>query len=83
MLEARQKRQVTIGYYLAFISLGIVTAALGPALPYLAKQTRTALAAISVLFVSRALGLILGAIIGGKLYDRVPAILCSLADYSW
>jgi MFS transporter, FHS family, Na+ dependent glucose transporter 1 len=72
LLDKRQKRQVTIGYYLAFISLGLVTAALGPALPYLAEQTGTALAAVSVLFVSRALGLILGALLSGRLYDRLP-----------
>ena len=71
-LNTRQKKQVTIGYYLTFISLGIVTAALGPALPYLAEQTDTALAAISVLFVSRAFGLILGALLSGRLYDRLP-----------
>ena len=71
-LDARQKRQVTLGYYLTFISLGVVTAALGPALPYLAAQTGTALAAVSVLFVSRALGLILGALLSGRLYDRLP-----------
>ena len=50
----------------------MVTAALGPALPYLAEQIGTALAAISVLFVSRALGLILGALLSGRLYDRLP-----------
>ena len=72
MLDKHQKRQVTIGYYLTFISLGLVTAALGPALPYLADQTGTALAAVSVLFVSRALGLILGALLSGRLYDRLP-----------
>jgi MFS transporter, FHS family, Na+ dependent glucose transporter 1 len=71
-LDARQKRQVTIGYYLTFISLGLVTAALGPALPYLAEQTGTALAAVSILFVSRALGLLLGALLSGRLYDRLP-----------
>lgn len=70
-LDARQKRQVTLGYYLTFISLGVVTAALGPALPYLAAQTGTALAVVSVLFVSRALGLILGALLSGRLYDRL------------
>jgi len=72
LLDERQKRQVTIGYYLTFISLGLVTASLGPALPYLAEQTGTALAAVSVLFVSRALGLILGALLSGRLYDRLP-----------
>ncbi len=50
----------------------MVTAALGPALPYLAEQTGTALAAVSILFVSRALGLLLGALLSGRLYDRLP-----------
>ena len=71
-LSQAQKNQVSAGYFAAFIALGMITAALGPALPYLAEQTNSTLSSVSNLFVSRAIGLILGAIIGGKLYDRVP-----------
>ena len=50
----------------------MITAALGPALPYLAEQTQTVLSSVSILFVSRAIGLIVGALFSGKLYDRFP-----------
>jgi MFS transporter, FHS family, Na+ dependent glucose transporter 1 len=71
-LSQAQKKKVSAGYFAAFISLGMITAALGPALPYLAEQTHSALSSVSILFVSRAAGLILGALISGKLYDRIP-----------
>lgn len=71
-LNAQQKKQTSIGYYATFIALGLITACLGPALPYLAEQTGTALSAISSLFISRSAGLILGSLLSGRLYDRLP-----------
>jgi FHS family Na+ dependent glucose MFS transporter 1 len=62
----------TVGYYVAFVALGLVMASLGPTLPGLAKQTRTDLSEISFLFTVRALGYLLGSVQGGRLYDRVP-----------
>ncbi len=67
-----QKRNQTIGYFLAFITLGLVTASLGPALPYLAAQTGSELNQISILFTTKATGYLLGSIIGGRFYDRLP-----------
>ena len=67
-----QKRNQTIGYFLAFITLGLATAALGPALPYLATQTGSELNQISILFTAKATGYLLGSIIGGRFYDRLP-----------
>jgi fucose permease len=64
------KRVVTVGYYLAFIGLGLVGASLGPTLPGLASNTSTALSAISVLFTARALGYMGGSIVAGWIYDR-------------
>lgn len=61
----------TAAYYLAFVALGMTTAALGPALPYLADQTGSLLSAISFLFTTRSLGYLLGSLQGGRLYDRV------------
>lgn len=66
------KRKQTIGYYSAFVSLGLATAALGPALPYLAAQTGSELSQISILFSMKAAGYLVGSIIGGRLYDRLP-----------
>ena len=62
----------TIGYYVAFVALGLVMASLGPTLTGLAEHTRTHLSEISVLFTARALGYLIGSFQGGRLYDRVP-----------
>lgn len=61
----------SIGYYIAFIALGLVTAALGPTLPELAGRTGSDLSGISALFTTSALGYLLGSLLGGRLYDRM------------
>jgi MFS transporter, FHS family, Na+ dependent glucose transporter 1 len=79
------KLSKTMAYYLAFIGLGMVGAALGPTLPGLAEKTGSTLGQISYLFTSRSLGYLLGSVIGGRLYDRLPGhrlmalVLLSLA----
>jgi FHS family Na+ dependent glucose MFS transporter 1 len=65
----------TLGYYTAFIVLGLVAASLGPTLPGLAEHTRSRLGEISFLFTARSLGFLLGALWGGRLYDRIPGHL--------
>jgi FHS family Na+ dependent glucose MFS transporter 1 len=62
----------TVGYYAAFIILGMVGASLGPTLPGLAEHTQTSLGEISLLFTARSMGYLLGSFQGGRLYDRVP-----------
>ena len=62
----------TINYFAAFIGLGMVDSALGATLIGLAENTRTDFREISVLFVARSAGYLLGALLGGRLYDRLP-----------
>jgi len=62
----------TIGYYAAFIALGMASASLGPTLPGLAQHTRSSLSQISALFVTRSVGYLAGSLAGGRLYDRIP-----------
>jgi len=62
----------TIGYYLAFIAFGLTVAALGPNLLHLAENTQVTLKAISGLFTARSLGFLIGAFLGGRLFDRLP-----------
>jgi FHS family Na+ dependent glucose MFS transporter 1 len=69
------KRNQTIGYFASFISLGMTTASLGPALPYLAEHTGSLLGEVSILFTAKAGGYLLGSIVGGRLYDRIPGHL--------
>jgi FHS family Na+ dependent glucose MFS transporter 1 len=62
----------TVGYFAAFVALGMASASLGPTLPALAGQTRSSLSQISALFVARSLGYLAGSLLGGRLYDRIP-----------
>lgn len=61
----------TMGYYAAFVALGLSAASLGPTLPGLAEHTQTRLHEISFLFTARSLGYLLGSFLGGRSYDRV------------
>ena len=79
----------TVGYYVAFICLGLVSASLGPTLLGLAEHTGSSLSAISFVFTSRSFGYLLGASRGGRLYDRLPghalmaaALLITAAIYA-
>jgi len=62
----------TIGYYIAFVALGMVSQSLGPTLSGLAAHTNSQLSQVSFLFTARAFGYLLGSMGGGRLYDRVP-----------
>lgn len=62
----------TFAYYGAFIGLGLISASLGPTLPGLAAQTKTELGSISILFMARSTGYMLGSLLGGRLFDRLP-----------
>lgn len=66
------KNKITFGYYGAFIALGLIVSSLGPTLPGLVEQTSSNLGDISILFTARAFGFMVGAVILGHLYDRLP-----------
>jgi len=72
---ARTLRLATAGYFIAFIAIGLVSASLGPTLPALAAQTGTALGQMGILFTVRSLGYLIGSLLGGHLYDRLPGHL--------
>jgi FHS family Na+ dependent glucose MFS transporter 1 len=52
--------------------LGLLTAAEGPALPGLAKNTASTLDRISLIFVVGSFGYLLGSLLSGQAYDRLP-----------
>jgi fucose permease len=62
--------RLTATYFAAFIALGLTVGSLGPTLPSLAEQTHVGLAAISYLFTARSMGYVLGAVRGGRMFDR-------------
>lgn len=65
-------RGATLGYFAAFILLGMASAALGPTITRLADNTGSTVAQISILFTARSLGFLTGAQVSGRLYDRWP-----------
>ena len=70
--EHADRTYKTIGYFIAFIAVGLMAAALGPTLLDLSKQTRTEWDEIAILFTVHALGYFIGSLLGGRLYDRMP-----------
>ena len=70
--EGTGRTAKTIGYYGAFVALGMAGAALGPTLPALAAQTHARLSQVSFVLTASALGYLIGSYQGGRLYDRVP-----------
>ncbi|MCA9839003.1 MAG: MFS transporter [Trueperaceae bacterium] len=66
------KLTTTFSYYLLFIVLGILLPSLGPLLPSLAEQTGSTIAQISSLFAAASLGRMTGALLAGRLLDRMP-----------
>ncbi len=71
--EGQGRISKTIGYYVAFVVLGLMAVSLGPTLPYLAENTQTSLSGISFLFTSKSLGFLVGSFLAGRIYDRFPA----------
>jgi FHS family Na+ dependent glucose MFS transporter 1 len=65
----------SIGYFLLFICLGLDMAVVGPALPALARQTGSSLAAMGMLFFLSAGGGTLGTLLGGWIFDWAPGRL--------
>lgn len=70
--EVTGKISKTSGYFAAFLALGLAEATLGPTLLGLAANTGSILREISFLFMTRSSGYLLGALLGGQLYDRIP-----------
>ncbi len=65
-------RAATSAYYLSFIIFGLLIAVEGPSLPVLADHTASRLDQISLIFVFGSLGYMIGSLIGGRAYDRLP-----------
>ncbi len=71
----------TISYYSAFFIIGMCMAILGPTIPDLAENTHTQISQLSFLFTVRSLGYLIGAYLGGRIYDEIkghPVIVIML-----
>ena len=72
-MTKNEKLRNTLSYYLVFISLGLGLGMVGPALPSLAEQTGSSLAAIGSIFLLSSFGGMLGTALSGRIYDRVES----------
>lgn len=61
-----------LAYFAAALTLGLGLAAFGPTLPSLADQTTSTLEQVSIIFTMNSLGYVLGSLLGGRLYARLP-----------
>ena len=68
--DTQGRRATTFAYFSAFIGLGLVLASLGPTIPDLATRTGSSLSAFSAVFIAHAMGYLVGALLGGRLFDR-------------
>ncbi len=65
------QRQTAL-YFATFVVTGLLLSALGPALPGFARQTGTQLNGVSILFSAQAGGILIGTIVSGRRFDRLP-----------
>src|SRR5512143_188983 len=65
-------RLLTAAYYASFLILGLETGAEGPSLPTFARHTLSTLDRLSLIFITGSTGYLLGSLIGGRIYDRLP-----------
>lgn len=73
-----EKNRITIIYYVIFILLGSIRALIGPTLVGLAENTGVGINDISLLFTVIALGGLIGASGGGRIFDHINGhpVLC-------
>ena len=71
-MQRRLVVTISIAYFAAFLGVGIVIASLGPVMLALSAQTGAEVDDLAFLFTSRAVGYLLGSIVGGALVDKVP-----------
>ena len=67
----QQDKRTTILYFCLVGMLGLSGAILGPSLPSLETQTGVSTEGIAWLFTAKALGIVVGALVLGRLYDKI------------
>ncbi|MFT2110451.1 MFS transporter [Marinomonas sp. 2405UD68-3] len=57
-------------YCFMFIAVGLISGVLGPSLIYLSNLVSASVTEISIIFIARSVGNMLGAVIAGRVYDK-------------
>lgn len=70
-LPKEQKLGIAAAYYAAYVLLGLMLTAIGPALDALKKQSSSSTEAIALLFTASSLGYITGSLLAGRWYARL------------
>ncbi|HTK97688.1 MAG TPA: MFS transporter [Pseudomonadales bacterium] len=68
----RERVVATAAYYASMLTLGFGTAIVGPTLAGLAARTHASIGAIGVVFTASALGYLVGSLLSGHWFDRLP-----------
>jgi fucose permease len=72
IVKNRRQMVQTAAYYIVFVGIGLIVASVGPTLAGLAKNTGSHLSQMGILFTVRAVGALLAALLGSRLYDYFP-----------
>ena len=67
----RTDRHTTLLYFCLIVMIGLSGAIVGPSLPSFERLTESSTESIAWLFTAKALGIVVGALVSGRLYDRV------------
>ncbi len=68
----RERVVATGAYYASMLTLGFGTAIVGPTLAGLAQRTHSSIGVIGVVFTASALGYLVGSLLSGRWFDRLP-----------
>jgi MFS transporter, FHS family, Na+ dependent glucose transporter 1 len=69
--ERRVRLMKSLPYLVTFVGVGMMMSSLGPTLPGLEAQTQSTTAQVSILITLRSFGSLVGALVIGRVYDRV------------
>ncbi|HEY3594940.1 MAG TPA: MFS transporter, partial [Polyangiaceae bacterium] len=70
--DAGPRRVRTAAYYLGYVCIGLMDSSLGPTLGWLAAHASTTAESAGVLIAARCTGYVLGAVVAGRFFDRLP-----------
>jgi len=80
---ASPRLRLALLFYAAIFFEGIMISSVGPVLPELRDRTGSTLGAIGILFTANSLGYILGSLIAGRSFGRLPGNYLLAAALVW